>query len=1093
MEWTFERAGEAQVLPEKPWSAAVNYYTSSATARSVQAWSSVRYERLYPGIDLVVYEHSGSWEFDYVVAPDSDPSRIGFNVTGARQMDVDSSGDLIATTIDGEKVHWRKPSAFQGEHAVRAEFEVKDRHVRLKLGEWDHSKQLTIDPAFVFSTYVGGSGDELARGIGVDNFGNVYMCGGTNSHDLPTSANSFQPNYRGTMADGIGDGFLAKFTPAGVMTYITYVGGSGDDTCTALTVDSGGNVVIVGSTNSADFPATANAAQRAYGGSGGNNFYSSGDAYVAKFNSTGGLTWATYLGGTADDAASAVTLDTAGNIYVTGFTLSPNFPGASGGYQSQFHGSANVFVGPTGYVVWWNTGDAFVSKLDPTGHTVMNSTYLGGSADEGATSIALDGSGNVWIGGVTRSTDFPVATPYQGNYHGGSSIQLQPIATFGDGFLSKFNGGLTQLMYSTFLGGSGDDGVSSIAVDASGVYAAGFTLSSDFPTTQGSYQTAFHGPTAFQGRYVSLGDAFVTKLNPATNQLIYSTLLGGSDDDAAGAIAVDKNGNAFVGGLTKSTDFPLSSNAMQGTFGGRAKFYEAIGDGFIAELDPTGAHLLYSSYLGGNAGDAVSGLLLDSTGSTVYVTGATNSTNFPTTPGLQDTAFSTNGRIDTFVAAISMSSTAPVISTLPHVADGNGFDTLALLINTGTTDATYSLQFFNQTGSQVTYPLDPAQSGMTGTIHAGSQAIVRTTGGGTSTNLGWGQLTAPSAVKGMLIYQQQASAASLQEGSAPIIAPSQHFFVPFDNTNGDITSIGFANPSSSQTAAVNFIVRYESGGTDTVPPFNMNPLQQIANTLSAIWANTAGKRGMIEVNVNVPIGLVAFRFQGSAFTLVDTIAPTASGPTLITSTIAHSADGNNFKSTFLLTNSGTVDSNYTLSILNATGQPQTFNFDVASPLSGTVPAGSTHTIDTTGMGSVTNLGWAQLSAASAVSGIEVFRQTNPGQQEQQATVPISQTNLSHFFIPFDNAGNTTSIALADPDPAVAATINVTLRYVDGTSSTGQLVLQPRNYKADLLSNFFAATAGKAGVAEFSSNVPIAVVEVRFNPTQAFTSLRAVGP
>jgi hypothetical protein len=434
---------------------------------------------------------------------------------------------------------------------------------------------------------------------------------------------------------------------------------------------------------------------------------------------------------------------------------------------------------------------------------------------------------------------------------------------------------------------------------------------------------------------------------------------------------------------------------------------------------------------------------------------------------------------------------ANVTSTLSHVADGDGFDTLILLINTGTTDASYSLQFFNQSGAQVMYQLDPTQSGMTGIIHAGSQAIVRTTGGGTSTNLGWGQITAPPSVKGMLIYQQQASPTSLQEGSAPITAPSLHFFVPFDNTGGSSTSIGFVNPSASQTATVNFTVRYASGGTDNVPAFDMNPLQQIAEPVASAWSNTSNQRGLIEVNASSPVGLVAFRFQGAALTLFDTIAATAGGSTPVTSTIAQTADGNNFRSTFLLTNSGTVAEPYTLSILNASGQPQTFNFDVASPLSGTVPAGSALTIDTTGLGSVTNLGWAQLSAAPAVSGIEIFRQTNPGKSEQQATIPVSQTILSHFFLPFDNAANTTSIALANPDPAVTATINVTFRYVDGTSNTDQLTIRPQNYEANQLPSLFATTAGKVGVAEFTSNAPIAVVEVRFNPTQAFTSLRAV--
>jgi len=436
---------------------------------------------------------------------------------------------------------------------------------------------------------------------------------------------------------------------------------------------------------------------------------------------------------------------------------------------------------------------------------------------------------------------------------------------------------------------------------------------------------------------------------------------------------------------------------------------------------------------------------------------------------------------------------APGPQTLPHVADGNGFDTLVLLMNTGTTAANYSLQFFNQSGTQVSYQLDPTQSGMSGTIQPGAQAIVRTAGSGSSTNLGWGQLTAPSAVKGMMIYQQQASPTSFQEGSAPFTTPSTNFFFPFDNASGATTSIGFVNPSSTQAATANFTVRYSTGGTDVVPAFTINPLQQMAQAVTGIWPNTAGQRGMIEVNSNTPIGMVAFRFQGSAFTLFDTIPPTAGGSTPITSTIAHSADGDNFKSTFVLTNSGTVAAPYTLNIFNATGQTETFNFDVANPLTGTVPAGSTLTIDTTGAGSVTNLGWVQLSAPPAVSGIEVFRQTNPGQSEQQATIPISQTNSAHFFLPFDNAANTTSIALANPDPATTATINVTFRYVDGTSNTGQLTLPPQNYQANLLAALFAVTAGKAGVAEFTSNVPIAVVEVRFNPTQAFTSLRAVNP
>ena len=439
-------------------------------------------------------------------------------------------------------------------------------------------------------------------------------------------------------------------------------------------------------------------------------------------------------------------------------------------------------------------------------------------------------------------------------------------------------------------------------------------------------------------------------------------------------------------------------------------------------------------------------------------------------------------------------TTALMPATLPHVASGEGFDTLVLLINTGTAPANYSLQFFSQSGAQVTYPLDPTQSAMTGSLPAGSQAIVRTTGSGSSTSLGWGQLTAPPAVKGMIIYQQQASASSLQEGSAPIGAASSNFFVPFDNTEGDVTSIGFANPSASQTATINLTLCYETGSAcDQAPAFTLGAQHQNAQALTSIWPASEGQKGLMHVSSSTPLGLVAFRFQGSAFTLFDTIPPAAAGSTPVTSTIAHVADGDNFRTTIILTNSGSVAASYSLTIFDAQGQTQTFGLDATSSLTGIVEAGTTRTINTTGLGTVTNLGWAQLVAPPSVSGIAVFRQTNPGQNEQQASIPITQTNLSHFFLPFDNAANTTSIALANPDPATTATINVTFRYADGTSKTGQTTLAPRNYTAQALVQLFPQTSGAAGVAEFVSNTPIAVVELRFNPTQAFTSLRAVSP
>jgi len=1061
-----------RVEPLDPQPGFSNYFIGNDPAKwrtNIPNYGRFALREVYPGIDLIFYgARSGNGqqlEYDWVVALGADPKQIRVRWESDGEISETPSGDLILSAALRQK----KPVILQDGTPIAGGYVVRRKEVGFDVAKYDVTKPLVIDPAFVYSTYLGGSGGDAGHAIAVDSAGNAYVTGTTSSLNFP-SFNPLQPNNGDPSVNG-DDAFVTKINAAGsALVYSTYLGGSGGAGGNAIAVDSAGNAYVTGGA-SAGFP-TSNPLQATNGGRGVPN------AFVTKINTSGSaLVYSTYLGGSGNglglgDYGNGVAVDSAGNAYVTGQTYSIDFPTVNPLQPN------NARAAPF-------SSNAFVTEINAAASALVYSTYLGGSGGgsngDSGKAIALDSAGNAYVTGRTSSTNFPTANALQANLGG-------PIGVGNtNAFVAKINPSGSTLVYSTFLGGSGDgdagggDAGAGIAVDGAGnAYVTGSTYSVDFPTAN-ALQANLGGP-------LFTINAFVTKINAAGSALLYSTYLGGSGGAAGNAIARDSAGNAYVTGGALA-GFP-TSNPLQASNG--------VENAFVTEINATGSALVYSTYLGGSTylgrtgRDYATGIAVDGKGN-AYVTGLTSSTDFPTSNALQ--AKNLNASAGTaFVSVISAGGVAgPVTSTLPHVADGNGFDTLVLLINTGTADANYALQFFNQSGAQVSYQLDPTQSGMTGTIHPGSQAIVRTAGSGSSTNLGWGQLTAPSAVKGMVIYQQQASPTSFQEGSAPFTAPSTHFFVPFDNTTGSTTSIGFVNPSPTQTATVNFTVRYASGGTDNVPALNMNPLQQIANTVTAIWPGTAGKRGMIEVNATSPVGLVAFRFQGAALTLFDTIAPTAAGSTPVTSTIAHSADGNNFKSTFLLTNSGTVAAPYTLSILNATGQPQTFGFDVASPLSGTVPAGSTLTIDTTGQGNVTNLGWAQLSAAPAVSGIEVFRQTNPGKSEQQATIPISQTNSAYFFLPFDNAANTTSIALANPDAATTATINVTFRYVDGTSNAGQLVLPPRNYNANLLAALFAVTAGKAGVAEFTSNVPVAVVEVRFNPTQAFTSLRAVSP
>jgi hypothetical protein len=324
------------------------------------------------------------------------------------------------------------------------------------------------------------------------------------------------------------------------------------------------------------------------------------------------LFYSTYLGGSDFDNSVGIAVDAAGNTYVTGGTGSADFPTTVGAFQTTF-----------------SSGDAFVTKLNPTGSGLLYSTYLGGSGGDGGGGIALDAAGNAYVTGSTLSTDFPT-TPgaFQTAYGGG-----------GDAFVTKLNPTGSGLLYSTYLGGSGFDecSLTCIALDAAGnAYLTGFTDSTNFPTTVGAFQTAYGG-----GPF----DAFVTELAPTGSGLVYSTYLGGSgDDEAFGGIAVGAAGNAYVTGLTSSTDFPTTPGAFQTVFGG------GLYDVFVTQMNPLGSGLVSSTYLGGSGDDEGFGIALDAAGN-AYVTGYTDSTNFPATVGAFQTANGGGG--DAFVTKLN--------------------------------------------------------------------------------------------------------------------------------------------------------------------------------------------------------------------------------------------------------------------------------------------------------------------------------------------------------------------------------------------------------------------------------------------------------
>jgi hypothetical protein len=594
----------------------VNYLTGSDPARwrtNIPTFGRVRYGEVYPGIDLVYYGNQRRLEYDFVVGPGRDVRAIAFEFSGAESLEIEAgTGDLLVS-VGSETIRQKKPVAYQEIGAARRDVEShyalrSNGRIGFEVGAYDRSATLMIDPVLVYSTFLGGTDQDYGNAIAVDSSGNAYVTGFTGSTNFPT-ANAFQGTFGGTSTGFGGDAFVTKLNPSGsAVVYSTYLGGSGDDEGVGIAVDSNGNAYIVGETNSTNFP-TANAFQGTFGGG-------FGDAFVSKLNPSGSaLVYSTYLGGSANEFAGGIAVDSAGSAYVTGETRSINFPIANA-------------IQATGNGLGEFSGDVFITKFNAAGSALVYSTYLGGGGADGGAGIAVDSAGNAYVAGFTGSTNFPVANAIQ-NTRGGSA----------DAFIAKINPAGSALVYSTYLGGSDLEQLepNCIAVDSAGnVYVTGGTYSTNFPVAN-----------ALQSTSAGALDAFVAKINAAGSALVYSTYLGGSDFEFPLGIAVDSAGNASVAGDTSSTNFP-TANAFQNLNAG------GLDDAFITKLNASGSAIIYSSYLGTGSSERAYGIAVDSAGN-AYVTGVATSTDFPTTTGAFDTTF--NGFSDAFIAKIGETTT----------------------------------------------------------------------------------------------------------------------------------------------------------------------------------------------------------------------------------------------------------------------------------------------------------------------------------------------------------------------------------------------------------------------------------------------------
>jgi hypothetical protein len=586
-----------------------NFFIGNDPSRwrsNVPMFGSVVYHDLYPGIDLYYRGTEGILKREFIVAPGADPAALRLHYEGIDAMTVDESGALVITT--GKSTLTESPViCYQDINGRRVfvpavYYPAGEGDIAFSLGDYDPSFPLVIDPALIYSTYMGGSDDETGNTIALDSNRNAYITGYARSGSFPTTPGAYNQTYGGGSYDAI----VTKLNPAGThLVYSTFLGGISSDYGNGIAVDSSGNAYVTGSTYSNDFPTTAGAYDQTYGGS------IFGNAYITKLNPAGSsLVYSTFLGTTGNDETYAIAVDSSGNAYMTGSTSSATFPTTPGAYNHTFGGAR----------------DAFVTKLNSSGKGLVYSTFLGGKGWDTGESIALDSSRNVYVTGNTASTDFPTSV---GAYN----------RTFGglyDVFVTKLNPAGTNLVYSTFLGGHDSDDGHAVATDSSrNAYVTGHTFSSDFPTTTGAFNQTYGG-----GSY----DAFVTKLNPAGTNLVYSTFLGGADSDSGRGIAVDSSGNAYVTGYTKSSDFPTVTGAYNRTFGGSY-------DAFVTKLNRSGTNLVYSTFLGGASEEQSNGIAVDTSGN-AYVTGYTYSGTFPTTAGAYDRTY--GSAMDVFVTKLAI-------------------------------------------------------------------------------------------------------------------------------------------------------------------------------------------------------------------------------------------------------------------------------------------------------------------------------------------------------------------------------------------------------------------------------------------------------
>jgi Domain of unknown function DUF11/Beta-propeller repeat len=757
----------AAAIGNSPLSGKSNYFIGNDPAKwrhGIPQFARVRYQGVYPGVDLVYYGNQGQLEYDFEVAPGADPGQIAFRFQGQEKASLDPDGNLILAS-GSDEVRLKAPRVYQEfgsqRRSVTGSFQLqRDGKVGFEVAAYDRSRMLVIDPVLTYSTYFGGSGNESCSailgiasppsgcpGVAIDASSNIYIAGSTTSVDFPvvpavsTPPSAFQPAL--AVAPDV---FVTKLNAAGsAISFSTYLGGDGADFTAGVSVDTAFNVVVAGTTSSTNFPVTtASAFQTAPASAGAH-------AFVSVLSPTGeALLYSTYLSGTGTESARGLALDPRNKIYVIGVTTSKDQPDATHSFPATLGAIQVTSVGNSQF---------FVSKLDPTligFPSLAYSTYFGGGNPvDGLTlggGIAVDANSNVYITGGTNfqhtgtpATDFPILNAYQGCLDTSPPLTTPTTIpacatnlTATDAFVAKINPAASagaQLLYSSYLGGAGDDVGFGIAVDTGlSAYVTGSTTSTDFTIPSGitPFQRCLDAPTNPSPcpAGVTASDAFVGKFGtPCTGTtctttalpFTYFSYLGGSGTDVGLAIAVDTLQGARLAGWTSSTDFPTPNNPILAALQGPV-------DGFVSRIDTTASSTValghYGTYLGGTGNDFATSIATDVQGNS-YAVGETSSPNFPRANPIQNNL---NGPSDAFLTKLGPVLNLAVTETVTPSPVGVGNNATFTYTITNQGDLTTGIVFTDVLPSTAAFVSANSSPGQANCPAATSSTVTCTVG-----------------------------------------------------------------------------------------------------------------------------------------------------------------------------------------------------------------------------------------------------------------------------------------------------------------------------------------------------------------------------